>query len=153
MRLYVLGNPKHDPKDSDSPPDTLHNATEAYRHAGFKATTRAAAATGGSRLLRRDDVQDRIREVEAEAAAIAETRLFRWGRLLADAQDTLIRAMAGEEVSTQAIRAAREVIQRAEGPLGFRFRNPKTGEETAGIPIYVLGVDDLDDDELEDDEE
>jgi hypothetical protein len=145
-QLFVFGNPEHDPEAPEwSPPNTLHNATKSYELAGYKARGNSAAVNG-SRLLRRLDVQERIEELREDVVHMARTRRFRWAQLFPKAQEVLNRALAGEAITPAQIQAAKEVIQRDEGPLGYRFRDPKTGKERSGIPIFVLGTDDGDDD-------
>jgi hypothetical protein len=140
-RLFVLGNPAHDENDPESPVETIHNATRSYELAGYKARGNAAAVNG-SRLLRRPDIQKRVGELREEAENIASTRIYRWRQLLPRAQEVLARALAGEEVSTQALQAAKEVVLQAGGPPSLRFRDPKSGKDHTAVPIYVLGVDD-----------
>lgn len=41
-----------------------------------------------------------------------------------------------------ALRAAKLVIERDEGPLTYRFRDDRTGEEKTGWPVLVVGYDD-----------
>jgi phage terminase small subunit len=139
-QLFVFGNPAHDPDDESTPPDTLHNATQAYIQAGYAARGNAASVNG-SRLLRRPDIQERVTELREEAEHMARTRVFRWGQLLADAQEALRRALAGEEVSTQAVSAAKEIVAQAQGPAHLRFKDPKSGKERVGIPVFVFGGD------------
>lgn len=134
--LFVFGNPKHDPKDKENtPPDTFHNATQAYRAAGFKGDDHVCGV-GGHRLLRRDDIQTRLVELRTEQTRIKTAFLESWKSMLPDAQDVIRRAMAGEEISTQCLTAAREVIEQAQGPTRFRFGVDK-GADDAVSGLHV----------------
>jgi hypothetical protein len=43
----------------------------------------------------------------------------------------------GEEIPTQAIQAAKEVIEQAVGPTRFRFGVDKGGDSTSGLNVTV----------------
>jgi hypothetical protein len=148
-QLYVHGDPRHDPRDSESPPDCRHRHRESYEAAGYRARGESARVLGYE-LLRRADVQTRILEIREELVEVARSRRFRWSQLYPEAQELLLRAARGEEVTGPQVAAAREIVAREEGSLAFKFRDPKSGKEKTGIPVYVLGSDD--DEEVEEDE-
>lgn len=135
--LFVLGNPKHAPAaDDQETVDTRNNATQSYLHAGYKGTE-GAAAVSAHRLLRNPKIQVRINELRDEEQRINGVYLRRWKALLADAQDVLTKAMRGEEVSAQAVAAAREVIEQSEGPSRFRFGVQGGADKDGGLSITL----------------
>lgn len=146
-RLFVFGNPRHDPKDPDSPEETRHLHRESYEAAGYKARGESARVLG-YRLLQRVDIQERIEELREEVVNVARARRFRWAQLFPDAQEYLWNVVTGrEEAESARVSAAKEIIAQDQGPLNLRFRDPKTGKERTGIPVFVLGVDDEEEDD------
>lgn len=140
-RLFVFGDPRHDPRDPDGPPDTRHRHREAYRAAGYRPRTDEAARVAGYRLLQREDVQRRIQELRDEAVEIAQARRYRWAQLVPDAQEVLLDAVTGRrEVRGPEVQAAKAILENEAGPPSLRFKDPKTGKERTGIPVYVLGA-------------
>ena len=138
--LLIFGNPDRDPerpKDPSNPPDTRHNATESYIHAGYRPRNRDSARKAASRLLSRVDIQARLAELRTEEQRIKNAFLSHWKSLLPEAQAVLVKAMAGEEVTTQALQAAREVIEQAQGPTRFRFGVQKGADEDAGLHVTI----------------
>lgn len=138
--LFVFGNPKHDreapPEDPDNPPDTQGNATQSYIVAGYKARG-AAASSAASRLLKDVRIQARIRELRDEETRIMAVRLRQWKAVLPKAQDVLIRALEGEDVSAQQIQAAKEVIEQAVGPTRFRFGVTKDADADGTLNVTL----------------
>ncbi len=147
----MFGNPRWIPpepgaKDEQEEPNTRNNATQSYIQAGYRARGNAAYAAA-SRLLRDVRVQARCSELRKMEQRIASVFLSNWKTLLAEAQDVLRRAMAGEEVSTQAVQAAREVIDQAEGPSRFRFGIDKGADQDGGLNITLWAGKNRGDDE------
>jgi hypothetical protein len=144
--FYAWGNTRHTPDlkrtDPGYVPETLSNATQSYIAAGYAARGNAAAQLGRE-LLRRAEVQERILVIRAEAADVAAVSVMRWAQLLPTAQEAirgeLERAARDGVFSAQTFAAAKLVIDRAEGPLAFKFKDPTTGEERAGLPVFILG--------------
>jgi len=136
-QLFVFGNPAWDPTNEDSEaPDTRQNATQSYIHAGYKARG-ASANVNASRLLRDARIQARIVELRKEEQRIAGVYLKHWKTLVPKAQAVLLEALEGGDVSAQAIQAAREVVEQAEGPTRFRFGVQKGGDTDAGLSITL----------------
>lgn len=121
-QLFVFGHPEHNPLAGkgapDNPPDTLHNATQAYLAAGFRSRSSGAAAVSGSRLLRNAKILDRIAELQVVRDQVADAFLIRWMTLLPEAQQVLRDAMAGEANTSKQLRAAILVIRLAERERG-----------------------------------
>ena len=138
--LFVFGDPHHDPKrpkdDRDNPPDTKNSATFAYMGAGYKATL-PSSRTLGSRQLRKVHIMARIAELKKEEQNIKSAFTHHWKTILPEAQEVLLSAMRGEDVSTQAVTAAREIIEQAVGPTRFRFGLDK-GADTDGALNITL---------------
>lgn len=134
-QLFVFGNPKHDyeapPEDPDNPAQTRNNATQSYIQAGYKARG-ASASAAASRLLRDVRVQTRISELRNEETRLMQTYLRQWKSVLPNAQSVLVKALDGEEVSTQQIQAAKEIIDQAQGPTRLRFGISKDGDSGDG---------------------
>lgn len=135
--LLVLGNPYHDPEDPESPRETANRANQSYMAAGYRAHG-ASARVLASRLLARPDIRSRIEELRREEETLAMLRVRRWRALLPKAQETLIRAMDGEEVSASALRAAQIVIERAEGPATLSIKAETDGSR-GGLDVWVYG--------------
>jgi phage terminase small subunit len=144
-QLFVFGHPDHDhTADPDEPGyvhDTLHNGTRAYIAAGYDARGNAAAVAA-SRLIRREDVQLRIHELEEEASKIARLQSFRWIRHLPQVHALARRALAGEDIPSSTVQIMRLAVERAEGPLQFRFTDPRSGESKEGIPVFIYSEED-----------
>ncbi len=134
--LYVAG------------PDGLRgNGTRAYLEAYPGCSSVQAAGVGATRLLKRDRVRVRMKELRDEAAAAARARLRNWMELAPDAQETLRRASAGELVFPQAdpklrpellrsaVRAASEILDRALGTVKQMHEHRIQG----GIVVAVAG--------------
>lgn len=134
--LFVFGHPDHDPEDPFSIPNTFHNATQSYLGSGYKATG-PSATKAGSRLLSRVDIQNRIGELRKDQTRIKTAFLEHWKSMLPDAQDVLRRAIAGEEVSPQALTAARDIIEQAQGPTRLRFGIDKGADTDTGISVVL----------------
>lgn len=62
-QYYVFGHPPVNGKPSTWREKQRRNATRSYEAAGYEARGNAATSAAG-RLLRRDDVQRRIKELE-----------------------------------------------------------------------------------------
>lgn len=138
-QLFVNGNPHHEPGDDDSPPETIHRANQSYLQAGYSAG-RASARVLGSRLLSRPEIQARIGELRSEAEALAGLRVRRWRQLLPAAQETLIRALEGQDVTLSSLRAAKIVIEQAEGSVAPRPQGP--ADDPLKAPrIWIYGRD------------
>ena len=122
--LFVFGDPRHDsnaPKDDpDNPPETKHSAVNSYMAAGYKAGP-ASARTLGSRQLTKVHILGRIAELKKEEQNIKAAFMHHWKTILPEAQEVLLSAMRGEDVSAQAVTSAREIIEQAVGPTRFRF--------------------------------
>lgn len=140
-RYLVVGNPEHDPKparrhDPDNPPNTRHNATKSYVAAGYKAKGHAAGVNA-HRLLKKADIRSRITALQHEVQRVTSLYMRDWRALLVDAQNVLVKAMRGEEISSQAIQAAREVIRQAEGPAHLRFGPQARQNENQGLRVTL----------------
>jgi hypothetical protein len=141
-QLYVFGDPRHDPKDENSIPDCRHKHQLAYERAGYAARG-SSSRVNGYKALQKPEVQERISELRDDAVGLCRARRARWSQLFPEAQEYLWDVVVGKEAADPGrISAAKEIIARDEGPLSFRFRDPKTGKERSGIPVFVLGVDD-----------
>lgn len=84
------------------------NAAEAYRLAGYKCKTPAAAAAGASRLLKKVNIRERIKELNkaAEDAKIADIREVKqfWTAVMRDArEETKDRMKASENLARTAV--------------------------------------------------
>ncbi len=134
--LYVAG------------PDELRgNGTRAYLEAYPNCNSDQAAGVGASRLLKRDRVRVRMKELRDEAAAAARARLRNWMELAPDAQETLRAAAAGELVFDQAdsklrpelirsaVKSAIEILDRALGTTKHMHEHKLHG----GIVVRVAG--------------
>lgn len=100
------------------PEEVRGNATEAYLE--VYGCTRRAAESGGSRLLKRERVRARIRELRREAAEAAKDTLREWWELVPEAQETILEAARGAYTSDDdggrvRLQAAREILDRAMG--------------------------------------
>jgi hypothetical protein len=137
-QLWARGNPLHDPEDPLSPPDTLGVGTTAYVAAGYQARGHGAAVNA-SLLLRRADVQARIRAIRSAIDTEASVMVASWLSMMPEAQRVVRKALRGQEVSAAELAAAKLVVDRAEGPLTFRFRD-KEGKERALVPLFVYGA-------------
>ena len=115
--LYVAG------------PDGLRgNGTRAYLEAYPSCTSEQAAAANACRLLKRDRVRARMRELREQASADARARFRDWWELAPAAQETIRLTAAGlfdpmpdaphgvrAEAIRSGVRSAQEVLNRAEG--------------------------------------
>lgn len=126
--LYVAGDD-----------ETRGNATESYFRAYGGNMSRSTAANGGSRLVRRERVRARMRDIREQAERDAKARLVSFMAEASKAQRTLLQAMtldwpAGttDQEMRSAVEAAKEWLTRALGPTG------KTGEGTSGGTVQVL---------------
>lgn len=140
-QLFVFGTPDWDPalpadQQEEGAIDTRSNATQSYIHAGYKARG-ASANVSASRLIHLPKIQVRINELRDEEQRIMGVYLRRWRTMLASAQEVLAKAMRGEEVSAQAMTAAREVIEQSEGPSRFRFGIQQGAGKDAGLSITL----------------
>lgn len=138
-RYFVFGNPKYDREMRPSDQEEINyksNATQSYIAAGYKGRD-LTARTCSSRMMTRANIQARIAELRDEEMKVLDVYLRRWKAMLVDAQDVLAKAMAGEDVSTQAIAAAREVIEQAEGPTRFRFGVQSGTGKDGGLNITL----------------
>ena len=79
----------------------------------------------------------RIAELKKEEQNIKSAFTHHWKTILPEAQEVLLSAMRGEDVSTQAVTAAREIIEQAVGPTRFRFGLDK-GADTDGALNITL---------------
>ena len=134
--LYVAG------------PDGLRgNGTRCYLETHPDCCSRQAAGVGATRLLKRDRVRARMRELRDEAAAAARARLRNWMELAPDAQETLRAAAAGDLVFDQAdsklrpelirsaVKSAIEILDRALGTTKQMHEHKVQG----GIIVAVAG--------------
>ena len=133
--LYVAG------------PDGLRgNGTGAYLETHPDCRSRQAAGVGATRLLKRDRVRARMKELRDEAAAAARACLRNWMELAPDAQDTLRKAAAGElrfpeagrvepELIRSAVKSAIEILDRALGTTKHMHEHKLHG----GIVVAVAG--------------
>jgi phage terminase small subunit len=131
---YVAGN------------GTQGNGTASYLHAYPNCSSKTVAGSAGSRLLKRDRVQARIRELRQEAAATVRDRLRSWWDLAPEAQATLERAAAGtlpakwsDERIRSAVKSAQYIIDRCEGRPELRGSVQHTG----GFAVLVAGPSEL----------
>jgi hypothetical protein len=104
-------------------PDEMRgNGTRAYLHAYPEQTNERNAGSSASRLLKRDSIRARIREIRDEAEEDARARLRSWLAMAPKAQEVLDQAMRGElegsdEQIRSAVKAAQEVLNRALGDI------------------------------------
>lgn len=99
-----------------------------------------SAASNAYRLLKRDGVRTRMRELREEASEAAKARAHSWWELYPEAQEVLRQALRGdwpEEMDSQdkrsAVEAAVEVVDRAEGPAAFLHEHRHRGEFTVVV--------------------
>ena len=118
-QLFVLGDPAWSP-DRGAVSDTRGNAARAYVRAGYAARG-AFARAAASRLLREPETRARVSQLRGLEERLKSVYLRRWESLLPDAQQVLVNALEGKDVTTQQFQAAREVIHQAIGPTRFRF--------------------------------
>lgn len=140
-RLFVFGDGKvpEGGKSSKGESDPRHNATRAYVAAGYKAGSLPGASVSASRLLRNAKIQHRIEELRAVEDRTMNVFLRRWGSLLPDAQQVFVDAMAGKEVTPIQLRAAREVVDRAQGRPESRRKSPNVEDDRPPLTITVWG--------------
>jgi hypothetical protein len=148
-RFYVLGHPARPeswledeltPAELASlPPQTMNNATQSLIAAGYSARG-SSARSYASQLLTRKDVQSRIAELRDEKAELDHLARLRWSELVPAAQRALKRALRGDGAT--AVRAAKYIIDRAEGPVMRGVKGAGERENETGLPVLVLGFDD-----------
>lgn len=127
-RLFVAGDE-----------DVVGNAKRSYIEAGYKARGHAAESAA-SRLLRKDEVRRRIDELREVALDAARARLREWGELAPEAQATIAEIMReGERGDGVRLRAARTIIERAEGPATLKFKDSEGRDRDAAPAVFVLG--------------
>ena len=134
--LYVAG-----------PEGIRANGTRAYLEAYPSCSSVQAAGVGATRLLKRDRVRARMRELRDQAALEARARLRNWMELAPQAQDTLRAAAAGElvfdnadpklrpELIRSAVKSAIEILDRALGTTKQMHEHRVQG----GIVVAVAG--------------
>lgn len=127
---WVFGNPKRPLGGGSSEPDTRQNAFQCYIAVGYRARGAAARACA-SRLLAQANIQERISELRREEQRLREVYLRPWKALVPAAQQVLVDAVEGKEVTSQQLQAAREILHQALGPVQHRFRHP---EGDKGVP-------------------
>lgn len=110
--LYVAG-----------PDGTRGNGTECYLQAYGDHLSRQVAGASASRLLKRERVRARMRELRDEAEREARARLRSFMSEATTAQETLIRAMrcewpigTSDQDKRSAVESAKEWLARALGP-------------------------------------
>lgn len=140
-RHWVFGSLERGPSPGSGDMDTRHNAYLSYVAAGYRARGTAARACA-SRLLTRANIRERIAELRDEEGRLQALYLRRWGALLPAAQQVLVDAMEGKEVTSQQLVAAREVIEQAQGPAHLRFGLPHRPHDGGTIQVTLWsGVD------------
>ena len=124
------------------PNGTQGNGTLSYLHAFPATSSKHVAGSCASRLLKRDRVQARIRELRQEAAQSVRDRLRSWWELAPDAQATLELAAAGQLPSSwsderirSAVKSAQYIIDRCEGRPELRGSVTHSG----GFAVLVAG--------------
>lgn len=128
-RYLVCGYP-------DEEYDTLGRPTEAYQ--AVYECKRGSAQSGAHRLMKREEVRTRIREIRDDLAEQAKARALDWWERVPKAQQTLLDAMdgryAGDDDSGRArIQAAIQWLDRALGtPRDMH------GRQLEGAPIQVF---------------
>lgn len=130
-RLYYAG-----------PDEVRGTATRAYQEA-YPDSSYESAKSNAYRLLTRDGVRARTRELREEASEAAKDRARSWWEMYPDAQEVLERAITGDwpadmddQDKRSALEAAIEILDRAEGPPALVHEHRPEGE---GITVGVAG--------------
>ena len=131
----MFGDRELDLSDSHSG-TTRHNAYRSYRAAGYRARGAAARACA-SRLLAKANIRTRIAELQEEEEGVWALYVRPWRTLLPQAQKVLEDAMAGKDITSVQVQAARAVIELAEGPLHLRFQHKGSSGESRGVSITL----------------
>lgn len=117
------------------------NGTEAYL-AAYDTDNRNAAAVGASRLLKRDKIRARIREIREEAAEDAKLRVSKWWEDVPQARQTLRWALTGnwpeefeddDQAKRSAVEAAQTVIERAYGSVQLQHEHRISGQAIVAV--------------------
>lgn len=126
------------------PDDMRGNGTRCYLEAYPNTTSEKVAGSLASRLLKRDSVRTRMRQLRDEAEESARNRLRSWMELAPKAQDVLEQAMDGslsgsDEQIRSAVNAAKETLDRALGSVKHMHDTESGGPVVnvfvaAGIP-------------------
>lgn len=130
-RLYYAG-PEH----------LRGNGRRCYMEA-YDQDDPECADAAASRLLGRDKVRARIRELRDQAAQEAKARARDWWEIYPEAQETLRKAACGEldfdhpEQLRTAVKAAQEVVSRCEGTVKQVHEHSVQQES---IVVHVAGA-------------
>lgn len=131
--LYVAG-----------PDDVRGNGTRSYLKAYPNTTNEKVAGASASRLLKRESVRARIKELRDDAEEESRARLRSWMALAPEAQGVLEQAMRGEwpkgwsdEAIRSALKAAQETLDRALGNVKQMHSEQGSGQT---VNVFVAAV-------------
>lgn len=150
--LYVFGSGRP-PKDFEKlltpeelaqlPAETMENGAQSYRAAGYSCK-RTSLYQGAAQLLRRADIQVRIKELRDEKEQADAAGHVRIGSLVPLADRAIQRALISDDERT-AFMAAKFVKELYAGPLKVAFGADKNGGgKVKALPVMVLAYDDSD---------
>lgn len=135
-------------------PELRGNATQCYAVARFGERLPPdhdryqSAATGGSRLLKREKVRARMREIRDEAEERAKQRAASFWEDVPDARETLRWAISGDwpeefegddQAKRSAIEAAKTVIERAYGTPKLQHEHRVSGQAIVALTAHPNG--------------